>query len=142
MSDDANRFTPGSRFAVEGSPGRVLEVAGVRRHHSRLLLSFAGVADRTAAEGLRGLVLTVPASERRDLGPDEYWPEDLEGMQVLGTDGARLGVVVSIVLGDAQDRIVVDVDGRRVEVPFVADIVSEVHPSGGFLVVDPPLGLF
>jgi hypothetical protein len=48
-----------------------------------------------------------------------------------------------VVLGEVQDRLVVATsDGRLVEVPFVDEIVADLHPSGGFAVIDPPEGLF
>ena len=73
----------------------------------------------------------------------EYWPDALEGMAVVLRSGERLGTVSSLVLGEHQDRIVVVTDeGALVEMPFIEPIVGEVHPSGGFLVVDPPEGLF
>ena len=111
-------------------------------HRQVLLVKFVGCNDRDAAEGLRGTTLTIAASERRPLEDGEYWPDDLEGMAVLDTSGARLGTVTSVVLREAQDRLVVRGQaGRQFEIPFVPSIVGEVHPSGGFVVVEPPEGL-
>ncbi|NNF69894.1 MAG: ribosome maturation factor RimM, partial [Acidimicrobiia bacterium] len=51
--------------------------------------------------------------------------------------------VTGVVLGEAQDRLIVRVsDGEDVEVPFVDPIVSMVHPSGGHVIIDAPPGLF
>lgn len=140
LTDNPERFAAGARFRTDD--GRRLEVAASRSHRGALLVKFVGCDDRTAAEELRGVNLTISASERRPLDDGEFWPDQLEGMAVLGTDGTRLGTVVSVVLGDAQDRLVVELTGGgTVEVPFVDGIVGEVHPSGGFVVVDPPEGL-
>jgi len=135
------RFVPGARLAT--SAGRDLVVVRSRRHHGRLIVAFEGCTDRDAAEQLRGSELRVPAAERRELEDDEYWPEELVGIVVVDRHGNRLGWVDSVVLGEVQDRLVVATsDGRLVEVPFVDEIVADLHPSGGFAVIDPPEGLF
>ena len=125
-------------------PGRRdLVISSVRRHHGKLLVLFDGLSDRDGAEALRGITLAIPHSERHELEEGEYWPDALEGMAVVLRSGERLGTVSSLVLGEHQDRIVVVTDeGALVEMPFIEPIVGEVHPSGGFLVVDPPEGLF
>ncbi len=142
LTDNPARFAAGAVFGVEGDPERSLEVAGARDHSGRLVVAFAGYANRNVAEELRGIVLTIPAEARRDLDEDEYWPEELVGMVGLDPDGNRIGTITSVVLADAQDRIVVTTDdGRSAEVPFVAELVGDVHPSGGFLVLRLPEGL-
>jgi 16S rRNA processing protein RimM len=115
----------------------------VRDHNDGLLIHFDGVDDRSAAEALQGVTFTISPEERRRLGEDEYWPEDLEGLTAITTEGIHLGNVAGVILGEAQDRLVVRTsDGREVEVPFVAEIVGEIHPSLGHVVIDPPEGLF
>lgn len=141
MSDYPDRFVAGARFETES---RIpLEIERVRLHRDVLLAKFQGVDDRSAVERLRGSTLTIAASERRPLGDDEYWPEELKGLTAVEPGGDRLGVVVGVILGDAQDRLVVKTPkGTDVEVPLVSDIVGDVHPSGGFVMIDPPEGLF
>ncbi len=142
MTDDPDRFAPGSTVRAGTEPPCDLVVAASREHGDGLVVSFDGVADRTAAEQLRGALLTIAPEQRRELGDDEFWPDDLAGMAALAPDGTRLGTVSGVRLGDAQDRLVViTVDGREVEVPFVDELVGDVHPSGGFVVLRLPDGL-
>ncbi len=143
LSDNPDRFSVGERFLTDDDPYRELTVAWVRSHNDGLLVGFEGVSDRNAAEALQGATLTIDAVDRRPLGADEYWPEDLEGLTALTPDGVHLGTVSGVVLTEAQDRLVVTTpDGRAVEVPFVEAIVGEVHPSHGHVVMTPPEGLF
>ncbi len=142
MTDNPDRFAPGGAMRAEADPPRVLVVASSRDHRDGLVVAFEGVADRTAAERLRGALLTIAEAERRELAEDEFWPDDLAGMAALAPDGSRIGTVAGVRLGDAQDRLVVATsDGREVEVPFVDELVGEVHPSGGFVVLRLPDGL-
>lgn len=143
LTDHPERFSPGAGFLTEDEPAKLLAVEASRPHKDGLIVLFAGVSDRTAAEQLQGTTLTIGADERRVLGENEYWPEDLHGLVAIDPLGNHLGTVAGVVLGDAQDRLVVETeDGRHVEVPFVEAIVGDVHPSLGHVVVDPPAGLF
>ena len=52
------RFAPGTVLFVNGSDRR-LSVDRIHWHSGRLLVTFDGITDRTAAETLRGLVVEV-----------------------------------------------------------------------------------
>lgn len=139
-TDNPDRFAPGARFCVAG---QTLTVEHSRRTAAGLLVKFVSRDDRDAVEGLRGVAVTIPEAERRPLGPDEFWVDELIGFDVRDTAGARLGEVVGFVEGVGQDRLVVSSpDGRVFDVPFVAALVPEVSREGRFLVVVPLDGLF
>jgi len=143
LSDNPERYRSGARLFTDEDPVREFEILRVRPHKDGLIVVFAGIDDRNQAEALRGVTFTIPREERRTLNEDEYWPDDLEGLTVIDASGRHLGRISGVILGDAQDRIVVTTeDGRRVEVPFVEEFFGEIHPSGGHIVVDPPEGLF
>ena len=57
---------------------------------------FAEVTDRTAAEKLRGTVLTVPRSALPPLAEGEYYHADLIGLPALSTTGEPLGHCVAV----------------------------------------------
>lgn len=111
-------------------------------HSGRLLVRFAGVADRTAAEALRGLELCIGTDDRGDPGPDAWWDDDLVGLAAVTPDGALLGTVTDVVHAAQVLLAVTGADGREVLVPFVHAIVPTVDVAGRRLVVDPPPGLF
>lgn len=138
LTDNPERLKPGSTFELAS---RTLTISSRRRHHDILLLKFDGVDTRNAAEALRGEFLTIDSDARRSLSDNEYWPEDLSGMRALLPDGTQLGTVTGVALGP-QDRLIITTgSGGSVEIPFVEELVSNVHPSGGFVVVNPPPGL-
>jgi 16S rRNA processing protein RimM len=140
VADEQSWFAPGAEFDLDR--GGTLRVRSARPHRDRgLLVAFEGVADRAGAEGLRGAVLLAAAPGRHDLGPGAWWPEQLVGLQAVRPSGEALGEVGGVVVGDAQDRLVITTpDGRTVEVPFVDELVDD--PEGGRIVVRPPAGLF
>jgi len=143
QSDDPDRFVVGAAFESDEEPARRLTIAEIREHKEGLLLRFEQVRDRTAAEAMRGVTLTIGTAERRDLPDDEFWPEDLAGLNVYDTSGTRLGEVSKVVTGGAQDRLVVArPGGESVEVPFVVALVPVVDVAAGRIEIDPPPGLF
>jgi 16S rRNA processing protein RimM len=145
--EPARRFAPGSTLRAEPPPGsasslRRLTVTGSRRHMSALLVAFEELADRTAAEAARGIVLyaTIPAGESPE-DPDEFYDHQLVGLAVLDLDGRPIGEVTGVVHG-AQDLLEVRAsDGRPTLVPFVAALVPEVDLAAGRVVVADRPGL-
>jgi 16S rRNA processing protein RimM len=141
------RFAPGARLGTERTrPGvpdeRTLTVRGHRWHSGRLLLTFDEITDRDTAEEARGTLLVVPVDpDERPDDPEEYYDHQLVGLAVVTPDGAPVGRLAEVVHGNAQDLLVVDVDGREVLVPFVSALVPEVDLDGGRIVVDDRPGL-
>ena len=130
--DPERRFVIGSRLDTDPDKG-TLEIFGVRPHHGRLLVAFAGVGDRNEAEALRGTLLVVDSATVGEAGPGEYWTHELVGLrveltEVVNTPGADL-------LAIRRD------DGRELLIPFVAALVPTVDIAAGRVVVDPPEGL-
>jgi 16S rRNA processing protein RimM len=135
------RFVPGAKL---GAGTRSLVIKNLRWHGPRLLVTFEGVADRNAAEALRGtsLVADVPDDEELD-DPDEFFDHQLAGLRAETGDGELIGEVTEVLHLPMQDVLAVRMtSGREVLVPFVASIVPTVDVAGGRVVVAPPEGLF
>lgn len=138
ISDDPRRFDAGA--VLHHEDGRKLTVESSRVHRDRFLVKFEGSDSRADAEALRG-TLFVPATEARELEEDEFWEHDVIGLEVVTTDGERVGEVAAIIPGAAQDLLEVSTpDGARL-VPFVKEIVTAIDPDARRVTVDPPEGL-
>ncbi|MGA8993445.1 MAG: ribosome maturation factor RimM [Nocardioidaceae bacterium] len=146
------RFADGARLGTRTptgvlpqGPGRpaTLTVRRTRWHQSRLLVTFAEVHDRTAAEAVRGLTLVtdVDASESPE-DPEEFYDHQLVGLSVRTTEGVPVGEVSEVLHGAGPDLLVIRTpDDQEVLVPFVTALVPEVDPAGGTLDVVPRPGL-
>ena len=87
---------------------------------------FAEIADRTAAEALRGTALTVPRSELPSLGEGEYYYADLIGLPAISTEGEALGVCAAVENFGAGDVLEIErPDGARFMVPMRVEAVPE-----------------
>ncbi len=88
---------------------------------------FAEIGDRTAAEGLRGVPLTVGRAELPPLAEGEFYVDDLIGLAALDTAGGVLGTVVAVENFGAGDIIeIARPDGKTFMVPFNPEAVPEV----------------
>jgi 16S rRNA processing protein RimM len=145
------RFVDGAVLHVEDGPRRralvatggptSLTVTRVRDNNGILLLTFAEVPDRSAAEDLRDVVLEAEVDEESD-EPDAWYDHELVGLTCVDPEGTRLGEVVAVQHPGAQDLLVVRTAaaGDRL-VPFVAAIVPEVNVKAGRIVMTAPRGL-
>jgi 16S rRNA processing protein RimM len=141
--DPDRRFAAGRSLETDPAERGPLTVVSSRPHSGRLLVVFEGVADRDAAESLRGTLLTVDSSDSQPLDdPDEFYDHELVGLTVLLADGRRLGTVAEILHGLGGDLLVVRADDESERlVPFVRAIVPTVDVPAGRVVLDPPPGL-
>lgn len=87
---------------------------------------FAEIGDRTAAEKLRGTVLTVPRSSLPELEEGEYYHADLIGLPVVTDAGDTVGTLAEVLNYGAGDILEIEKpDGKRFMVPMTRDAVPE-----------------
>lgn len=100
--------------------GGTLKLLSLRQDIAR----FEGVADRTAAEAMRGTALTVPRSSLPPLGEGEYYHADLIGLPARSEAGEPLGTVVAVENYGASDLVEIErAGGRRFLVPLTPQAV-------------------
>ena len=130
--------------ALERSDGGApLEVVGVRPVKDGLVARFAGVSDRNAADGLKGVELSVPRERLPEPDADEFYFADLVGLAAVRPDGTALGKVIAVHNFGAGDVIEVELAGslETILVPFTREAVPEIDIAARRLVIDPPEGL-
>ena len=114
---------------------RVLTITSVRPGSAGAIARFAEIADRGAAEALRGTLLTVPRDALPPLAEGEYYHADLLGLACVDAAGAALGTVVAVENFGAGDLLEVEKpDGKRALIPFRPDMADLVD---GRIVADP-----
>lgn len=90
------------------------------------IASFAEVADRTAAEKLRGTALTVPRAALPPLAEGEYYHADLIGLLCVSTTGETLGECVAVENFGAGDVLEIRrPEGKTFMVPMKPEAVPE-----------------
>lgn len=124
------------------SGARRFEVKVLGQARGAVLARLSGVADRDAAEALRGLRLYVPRAALPETNEDEFYHADLIGLPVETMEGARLGSVRAVHNFGAGDILELRADdGRELMLPFSDAIVPSVDLAKGRIVAAPPPSL-
>ena len=114
---------------------RPLTLKSVKPGSAGAIARFAEVADRAAAEALRGTLLTVPRAVLPPLEEGEYYHADLIGLLCEDQDGVALGTVAGVENYGAGDLLEIErPDGKKALISFkpgIADLMD------GRIVADP-----
>jgi len=108
-----------------------LTLKSLRSGSNGAIARFAEIADRNAAEALRGTQLTIPRAALPPLEDGEYYHVDLLGLAAVSDAGEPLGNVVAIDNYGAGDVLEIErpgVEGRpgkRFMVPMQPHAVPE-----------------
>jgi 16S rRNA processing protein RimM len=123
------------RHKVLFAGARALTVTSLKPGSAGAIARFAEIADRAAAEALRGQLLTVPRSALPPLAAGEYYHADLIGLPCESAAGEALGTIVAVENFGAGELLEVErPGGKRALIPFrpgIADL------EAGRVVADP-----
>jgi 16S rRNA processing protein RimM len=136
--------------ASVGAYGPLSDEAGQRRFvlsnirpigESLVIARVEGVADRNAAEALRGLRLYAARAALPATDEGEYYHHDLIGLDAVLASGEPFGKVVGLDNFGAGDMIEIERDGESLVLPFTNETVPTVDLAAGRLVIVLPDGL-
>lgn len=134
----ANPLALGDYGELVAPDGRTFRVRKLRPAREVLVVEFAGVNDRTAAEALNGTELYVPRDRLPAAADDEFYHADLVGLAVVAPSGETIGTVVAVQNYGAGDLIEVErTTGGTVLVPFTRAAVPEIDFKTRRVVINP-----
>lgn len=107
--------------------GGALTIRSLRHGGNGAIARFDQIADRTAAEAMRGTELTVPRAALPPLGEGEYYHADLVGLRVEDESGRPVGIVASVENFGAGDILDIEKpDGKRFMVPVAVAAIDTI----------------
>ena len=122
------RDAQGRERACTGAKGRVTPKG--------VVAVLPDIADRDAADAMRGTEVFVPRSTLPPPAPGEYYWVDLEGLRVVNLEGVDFGTVSHLFSTGANDVLVAQGERERM-IPFVEpDFVRAVDFDAGVVTVD------
>jgi len=145
-------FAPGRRVFVGDRSGNApaegrgipssLIVDSSEPFKGGLIVKFADIADRTAADLLRGRYLMAPFDELEPLAAGEVYLHDLIGMRVELNSGERVGEVTSYY--ELPQGLTLDVAtaAGSVLVPYRPEVIERMDEGARKIVVKAEVGLF
>jgi 16S rRNA processing protein RimM len=103
-----------------------------------LLVRIDGIADREAAQALKGQRLYVPRSVLPEPAEEEFYFTDLVGLSAFDRSGLCHGTVKAVQNYGAGDFLeIADKGGSELLLPFTKQAVPEVDVKGGRLLIVP-----
>ncbi len=146
-SDHPQRFARGAELLLkQGEAVRAVTVAASRRHRGRLLLQLDGVADRDAAETLRGAQLEIEREQVPPAPEGEHYFFELVGCACRDEQLGALGIIVDV-LEDGGGLLLEVERGHEAEgeprllIPYVHAYVLRVDTEAGLVETRLPEGL-
>lgn len=116
---------------------RPLEVLEANVHGGKVLIAkLQGIADRTAAEKYKGLLIAVPRESLPEQSEGEYYWSDLIGLAVENLQGEKFGTVDSLLETGANDVLVVKGESGEKLIPFIASVIQQVSLKDKTIRVD------
>jgi 16S rRNA processing protein RimM len=117
----------------------LLRVTQAREQADSVVATVQDIADRDAAEALKGARVFVPRGSFPTPDEGEFYWVDLIGMAVANREGVRLGAVAGLI--ETGPHCVLRIqpeaaDAAEVLVPFVDAYVDSVDQAGRLITVD------
>jgi 16S rRNA processing protein RimM len=133
--EDIFKYAP-----ISDKSGRTQYVLKREGYKEQLFIaSIDGIADRNAAEALKGTALYASVEQAPPTGENEWLYSELEGLEARTEDGNAYGVVTGVYNFGAGD--IIDIkkhDGSSEMLAFTKIFVGDVCVADGYLVVFPP----
>ena len=139
QADDIAAYGP-----LETSDGaRQIELTIVRQTKKGLIARIKGVADRNAAEALKGTELFVSRARLPETESDAFYFVDLIGLRAIDCDGKTLGTVSAVENHGASDILVIALEGssKTEMIPFTKTYVPDVSLKAGTVTINLPISV-
>jgi 16S rRNA processing protein RimM len=144
-TDSVDRFEELERVLLvspDDKQTRDVAIESTRAHAGRALVKFSGIDSPEAVQQLQGWTLEIPEEDARELESDEYFLHDLVGLTLFDTEGKNRGTVTEVLEGGGGLLLVVKrPDGKTFELPFAADLCTDIDVPAKKMTVHLPEGL-
>lgn len=141
-SEDADALLHARTWWLDKPALRDVEVMQSRVHTDDVVAKLMGVADRDAAEALKGATVQIARSHFPALSDDEFYWVDLIGLEVENLQGQRLGSVHDLMDNGAHPILRVmpaaatEDKPQEILIPFVDQFVITVDRTARKITVD------
>ena len=127
-TDDAERFLELEYVLLDtGRELRRLDIKNVLFFKNLVILKFDGIDNINDIEKYKGKDLWIPREEAQELGEDEYYIADLQGLNVVLEDGTEFGTLRDVMETGANDVYIIDSNEHgEVLLPAIKECILDV----------------
>ncbi len=143
ITDDPQRFKLLKSVFLSKEDGQRISFAVEEAQVSGkgVLLSLAEMQSREKAEKWRGAYVEIPRAECLPLPEGDHYYFELVGLEVITTEGQKIGVLEDFILAPAGDVYVVKQKDREILIPAIAEVIERIDFERGVMVINPIDGL-
>lgn len=122
---------------------RSFGIESIRPHKDGLLIVFAGVGDRDAAEALKGALVYISDDLLEAPAGEAIFLKQILDFTVVDSEGQVLGQIIDFATNGAQDLLVLRraSNDRRALVPFVDAFITAIDFDARRVIMELPDGL-
>lgn len=137
------RFQVGNDLAIEKNGEYVpVTVESARPHKGMELIKFQGLDNINDVQTFRNCYLDVSEDQQDDLADGQYYYRQIIGLDVVTSDGRRLGQIKEILSPGANDVWVVQRPGKDdLLLPVIKDVIKKVDLDNHQVLVELMEGL-
>ncbi|MCR5597563.1 MAG: ribosome maturation factor RimM [Lachnospiraceae bacterium] len=142
-TDDPDRIADLDEIILRGGgKDRLVHPVSVRWQKDRLIIKFKEINDRNESEILRKYELYVTRENAVELGENEYYVQDLIGLDVYDEKDELIGRLDDVIRTGANDVYqIVKNDGNELLLPAISECVLNVDVENGRMTVHVMEGL-
>ena len=139
-AQDSTNLKEGKVLLLERAEKSVsAAIKRLRYQKDRPVVKLEGIDDRNAAEEIRGMEVSIYASDLEELPEGEYYVRDLIGCKVIdrAADGREVGVLRDVIQNTAQSILEVETaEGKSVLIPAVDAFLKGIDEEAGIIEVE------
>ncbi|NLB64407.1 MAG: 16S rRNA processing protein RimM [Fibrobacter sp.] len=138
LSHDLNRHKKVRSGRLRFGSGKTLkvEVESARTSGNFWLFKFKDIDLNSAPKEINNSFLEVPFSERVAPPPDQYYPVDLVGFDILNLNGLKKGVLKEILDTPAVDTLILNIDNNEIFAPWIDECVIEINEKNKSITIN------
>ena len=138
-AQDSTNLKEGKVLLLERA-GKTINAAirKLRYQKDRPVVKLEGVDDRNVAEEIRGMDVSIYASDLEELPEGEHYVRNLIGCRVIDTtDGREVGILSDVIQNTAQSILEVrTAEGKSVLIPAVDAFLRGIDEEAGIIEVE------
>ena len=143
FAESPSDFESGSLIHLRGNQGgeKAYTIQWAKPHGRGVLLSLAGIDNRSKAKSLIGAELFIEKKSLPALEEGTHYWFDIIGLSVFTLNNEYIGQVTSIIPTGSNDVYVVQDMDKEILVPALESVVTDIDLENKRMTVDLPEGL-
>ena len=108
----------------------------IKQHGNSFIIHFNQISTPEEAKAFTNDDVAILSEDLPDLAQDEYYWNQLIGLEVVTTDNLTLGKVTGLLDTGANDVLIIEAPGQRHLVPYRDEVLKKIDLAKGCITVD------